>query len=165
MRSITAHALVASMVVTPSRRRRAAVILPFFTPRLDVRLLVVVYEDGVLQVIHDPPSQTGRRMVSFAFEPRREVDLSSLQSEQMEPLLHFDPWWLLRHRREIPDRLRKTILEGNIAAMRIDGRAIRTIVFDRELMRVTGAVVRRRVVGRRLVDADTLVDRLDLARA
>ena len=162
MQSLAARQLLRTRVSTPLESRPTRVVLPFFTRRLDVRFVLVLLDTGDLRVIHDPPSRVTPRELRYEFTPRQEVDLRTMQASEFEPLLHFDPWWLLRDRRDVDEKVRATIVGSNIAAARIDGRPITSVHFDHDLMRVVDVTTPRRLAGRRVIGADELVRLLDV---
>ena len=162
MHSLAARQLLRTRVSTPGETRPSRAVLPFFTRRLDVRLLLVLFDTGELKVIHDPPSRVTPRELRYEFTPRKEVELRTMNAADFEPLLHFDPWWLLRDRRDVAEDLRATIVRSNIAAARIDRRPITSARFDHDLMRVVEVTTPRRLAGRRVIGADELVRLLDV---
>lgn len=128
-------------------------VLPFFSADLEVRFLLVVLRDGQCVVTWDLPQRVARRTLFFPFPVALDRPLAAMSAREIEPLLHFDPWWLLRERPDIPPAVREAAVATNLA-----GDRILTVYFDDGLAAVVGA----RVAGLGRLSRD---DFLDLIRA
>ena len=136
---IDAYSLLRPYVRAPEGVTPTEAVLPFFTEYLDVRLLLVVLHDGHLVVTRDLPQRVARRTLFYSYEPRLDRPLAEMSPREIAPLFHFDPWWLLRERRELPEAVRKTALATNIAGRQLAGGELRTVYFDDALLNVVAA--------------------------
>jgi len=152
-RAIDARALRKASLKTVEAKRPVEAVLPFFSIDLEVRFLLVVSGDGQCVVTWDLPQRVARRTLFFPFPVALDRPLTGLTVREIEPLLHFDPWWLLRDRPDIPVPIREAVVATNVA-----GEEVRTVYFDESLATVVGA----RVAGRGHLSRD---DFLDLLRA
>ena len=152
-KTIDAHGLRRAGLKTVEGKTPTVAVLPFFSLDLEVRFLLVVLADGQLVVTWDLPQRVARRTLFFPFPVALDRPLAGMSVREIEPLLHFDPWWLLRERQDVPPLLREAIVATNLA-----GPAVRTVYFDDGLTMVAGA----RIAGRGRLSRD---DFLDLIRA
>ena len=111
---------------------RAQVVLPFFDAHLDVHSLLVILEDGRCVLTPDLPQRVARKTLVYSFAPRLDQSLESVPVATIQPLFHFDPWWLLRDRDDIPQGVRDAVVATNIAE------EVKTVYFDSALTHVVG---------------------------
>lgn len=149
--AIDAHALRKATLRTVEGKTPTRAVLPFFTADLEVRFLLVVLADGQCVVTWDLPQRVRRRSLFFPFPVALDRPLSGLTVREIEPLLHFDPWWLLRDREDVPEAIRRAAVATNLA-----GERVRAVYFDDGLATVVGA----RIAGRGRLRRDELRDLL-----
>jgi len=130
---IDARSLRRARIDAPEGVLRGAV-LPFFTPLLDVRLLLVVPAGGELLVTRDLPRRVAGHTLEYGLAPHPEPAARALSRVTLARRLHFDPWWLLRGRRDVPLPLLQALLATNLA-----GRDLGTVWFDDALLAVVAA--------------------------
>jgi hypothetical protein len=128
-------------------------VLPFFSVDLEVRFLLVVLGDGQCVVTWDLPQRVARRTLFFPYPVALDRPLAGMSVREIEPLLHFDPWWLLREKPDVPPPVREAVVATNLA-----GEKVRTVYFDDGLASVVGA----RIAGRGRLERDEF---LELIRA
>ena len=154
-RAIDARALRRAVFRTVEGKTGTAAVLPFFSADLDVRFLLVALADGQLVVTWDLPQRVRRRTLSYPFPVALDRPLSNMSVREIQPLLHFDPWWLLRGRQDVPEPVRQAAMATNLA-----GERVRTVYFDDGLATVVGA----RIAGRGVLRRDELLDLLRTER-
>jgi hypothetical protein len=102
-------------------------------------------------VTWDLPQRVRRRSLFFPFPVALDRPLSGMTVREIEPLLHFDPWWLLRERQDVPEAIRHAAMATNLA-----GEKVRAVYFDDGL----ASVVAARIAGRGRLRRDELLDLL-----
>jgi hypothetical protein len=152
-KAIDALALRRASLKTIEGKTPTAAVLPFFSIELEVRFLLVVLGDGRCVVTWDLPQRAAPRKLFFPFPVALDRSLAGLSVREIEPLLHFDPWWLLRDRQDVPQLVREAVVATNLA-----GGEVQTVYFDEALATVVGA----RLAGRGHLSRE---DFLDLIRA
>lgn len=135
---------------------RSRCVLPFFTARLEVRFLLVVLPRGEPFVVRDFPQQVAGRSLLYSALPSRRSPLAEADPVEISPLLHYDPWWLLRDRHDVPEQVRTAVIGTNVAQAKIRGRRLSTVYFDDTLMSVAGARVSRWLPGAGFIARDEL---------
>ena len=155
MNRISAHALLGTTFSTPDGDIKTHVVLPFFTRGLEVRFLLVVLPDDRLFVVRDPPFEATRRVVRYAIMPTNQA-LADTRPRDIALLLHYDPWWLLRGREDVPAAVRDAAISTNIANTRVEGRHVSSVHFDVSLSSVVGIRVSRRLLGSRWIPREDL---------
>jgi hypothetical protein len=148
-RAIDASALRRASLRTADGKTPTVAVLPFFSVDLEVRFLLVVLGDGRCVVTWDLPQRVARRTLHFPFPVALDRPLAGLSVREIEPLLHFDPWWLLRDRTDVPPPVREAAMATNLA-----GTSVRTVYYDDGLASVVGA----RVAGRGRLFQDDFLD-------
>ena len=111
---------------------RAQAVFPLFDSHLVVHSLLVILEDGRCVLTPDSPQRVARKTLIYSFPPRLDRPLESVPVATIQPLLHFDPWWLLRDRDDIPKGVRDAVVATNMADK------VRTVYFDDALTHVVG---------------------------
>jgi hypothetical protein len=159
MAKIRAHALLQAVLVEPERRARTEAVLPFFSARLQVKFLLVVFPDGRCSVLQDLPRRASRRVLQYPF-PARHTPLDELRAADFEQLYHYDPWWLLRGREDLDADLLAAIVASNIAGRKLEGAEVLSVYYHDTLLDVVGARVRRRLLGTRFLGPDALIQAL-----
>lgn len=127
----------------PDGKVRARAVLPLFTPRLDVRQLLVLLADGRLVLTADLPAGVGRRGLEYGFEPALHRELSSVSPRELDSLLHFDPWWVVRDREDLPPALKAAVVHSNIAGHALPQGTLDLVQYDDGLDTVVAGRVRR----------------------
>ena len=153
---IDARALLRARIRTSEGDTRTRAVLPFFAPSLDVSFLLVVLSDNRCAVTTDLPQRVARRALHYPLSPSLDRSLADVDPWDLEPLLHFDPWWLLRNRTDLPEPVCRAAMATNIAETRFAGRMLRTIYFDEGLTRAVAARVEGGFRGSRVVGDDLL---------
>ncbi|MHC4135838.1 MAG: hypothetical protein ACYTDU_04565 [Planctomycetota bacterium] len=154
-RAIDAHALRKASLKTVEGKTPTEAVLPFFSVDLEVRFLLVVLGDGRCVVTWDLPQRVARRTLFFPFPVALDRPLAGMSVREIEPLLHFDPWWLLRERPDVPELVREAAVATNLA-----GEKVRTVYYDDGLATVVGA----HIAGRGRLSRDDLLDLLRAER-
>jgi hypothetical protein len=99
MKTIAAAALLDCTLESPLGATRTKAILPFFTEDYETKWLLVVLDDDSLVVVKEKPTGLVSRALAFPRAPRlrkfKHVQVASLRG-----LAHYDPWWLLKDRKE-----------------------------------------------------------------
>jgi hypothetical protein len=147
-RAIDAHALRKASLKTVEGKTPTEAVLPFFSVDLEVRFLLVV-------LTSDLPQRVARRTLFFPFPVALDRPLAGMSVREIEPLLHFDPWWLLRERPDVPELVREAAVATNLA-----GEKVRTVYYDDGLATVVGA----HIAGRGRLSRDDLLDLLRAER-
>jgi hypothetical protein len=153
---LSAHSLRSATLATPDGDVRTRAVLPFFTRGLQVQFLLMALPSGQCFLLRDLPYEVSRRTLRYRLEPANQFPLAQARASEIAPLLHYDPWWLLRGRDDIPEDVRDAAIGTNIANLQIDGRKISTVCFDDRLSSVVGARVPRRLLGSRLIPREDL---------
>jgi hypothetical protein len=152
----SAHSLLDAILAKPDGEVRTRAVLPFFTSGLQVQFLLVALPDGQCFVLRDLPDAVSGRTLHYKLAPANQLPLAQAPASEIAPLLHYDPWWLLRGRDDIPKDVRDAAIGTNIAELEIEGRKISTLCFDDGLSSVVGARVPRRLLGSRFIPREDL---------
>ncbi|MHC4548830.1 MAG: hypothetical protein ACYTEZ_08625 [Planctomycetota bacterium] len=151
---ISAHSLLRASLRAPEGVTRTRAVFPFFTGHLDVRFLLVVLRDGRCVITRDLPQWASGHVLHYPFAPVCDLPLADASLREIGPLFHFDPWWLLRDRSDLPEATRQTAVASNLAGRELAGGTLHTVYFDDGLLSVVAArVARRRLEGDELLDA------------
>ncbi|MHC4956004.1 MAG: hypothetical protein ACYTGZ_19330 [Planctomycetota bacterium] len=134
-----AYSLLRAKLIGPDGVTSTNAVLPFFTEYLDVKFLLIVLRGGDLVVTRDLPQRVSRRVLTYSFDLRLDRRLVDVPPRDIAPLFHFDPWWLLRDRDDIPQAVRQAAIGTNVAGRQIAGGEIRTVYFDESLATVVAA--------------------------
>jgi len=143
---IDAHKLLRASLRSPIGVTRTEAVLPFFTQQLVVKMLLVVMRDGGLFVTRELPQHVTWRTLVYSFPPRLGRALAEVHPRELKPLFHFDPWWLLRERKDVPDAVREAAIATNIAGSAVADGELRKLYFDDALTAVVAARTRDRFV-------------------
>ena len=136
---IDARALLRASIRSVEDVTRTRAVLPFFGHDLEVRFLLVVLRDGACIVTPDLPQHTARRVLHYTFPPRLGQRLEQTSVHVIEPLLHFDPWWLMRDREDLPPMIVDAVVATNLPGRTLAAGQLRGIVYDGSLSRVVAA--------------------------
>ncbi|MHC4957917.1 MAG: hypothetical protein ACYTGN_06035 [Planctomycetota bacterium] len=142
MKTIDAGTLRDCTLESPIGTTRTKAILPFFTADLETKWLLVVLDDDSLVVVKEKPTGLVSRALSFPKAPRLRK-FKHVQVASLKGLKHYDPWWLLKDRKDIPDPLRKAAIATNIA------KQVEGVRYDAALAAVAGARVGSKDLPRR----------------
>jgi hypothetical protein len=148
-RAIDALGLRKATLKTVEGKAPLQAVLPFFSTDLEVRFLLVVLGDGRCVVTWDLPQRVARGTLFFPFPVALDRPLAGMSVREIAPLLHFDPWWLLRGRTDVPEPVRDAAIATNLA-----GERVKTVFYDDCLASVVGA----RIAGRGRLPRDELLD-------
>jgi hypothetical protein len=75
---------------------------------------------------------------------------------ELDGLLHFDPWWLLRDRADVPEAVRAAAIRTNIADAPLGEGKVANVYFDDNLASVEAVRLTRGFGRRNLVVRDEL---------
>lgn len=135
MKEIQAKTLLDCALESPVGTTRAHAVFPFFTHDLETKFLLVVAEEGRILITRDLPTGVVSRVLAYPEQPR----LRRIEQVSFARLWHFDPWWLLRDREDVPANTRKAIVATNLAGKAIPDGPIKNMWFDDRLASVTSA--------------------------
>jgi len=135
MKQIEAKALLDCVLESPARTLRARAVLPFFCRDLRTKFLLVVPIEGRLLLTRDLPTGVVSRVLAYPREPR----LRRLEKVSFARLRHFDPWWLVRDRKGVPQSTRNAITKINLAGKGVPEGPIENVWFDDGLAGVASA--------------------------
>ena len=121
-----------------------------------MQFLLVALPDGQRFILRDLPHAISRGALRYRLTPANQFSLAEARASEIAPLLHYDPWWLLRDRDDIPEDVRDAAIGTNIAELQIEGRKISTLCFGDGLSSVVGARVPRRLLGSRFIPREDL---------
>ena len=163
-REVDARSLLRPYLHTPAGVFRADAVFPFFTDRLRVRMLLMALRGDRLVVTGDLPERVARRTLFYQRADRLEQPLATVNPREIGPLLHFDPWWLLRERTDLPGAVRRALVATNISGRKVAGGKLATVYFDGELSTVVAARITGGPHRRGRVRGDLLFDIIRAAR-
>ena len=156
MTVLSAHSLLGATLAKPDGDVRTRAVLPFFTSELQVQFLLVALPDGQPFILRDLPHEISGSTLRYRLTPANQFPLAEARASEIAPLLHYDPWWLLRGRDDIPEDVRDAAIGTNITELEIEGRKISTVCFDDRLSSVVGARIPRRLLGSRFIPREDL---------
>jgi hypothetical protein len=136
--------LVDRRIVFADSERTAGYVFPFIDRRWRVPFLVVDLAIGPPMVL-DGPFRVDQFRFRTALRIRDLRRIESVSLEDLEQLVHYDPWWVFRRASGVSRAWVDAVLATNIAApFRHGGRkhTVRDLLFSTELDRLEGIEVR-----------------------
>jgi hypothetical protein len=107
--------------------------------------------------VRDLLNRNTGRTLRYTFMPALQNQLVHVRPEEFSNLLHYDPWWLLQDRDDIPQEVRDAVVATNIADLEIDGKPLSEVYFEDTLLRVGGVRVLHRLQGSRFIRRNDLL--------
>ncbi|WP_455391598.1 hypothetical protein [[Eubacterium] cellulosolvens] len=120
---------------------KARYIFPFFDNNLKIAFFMIELDSNRLILTSDFPQSIRGRMIEFSGNLGLvRYDLKLPKNDLME-INHFDPWWTLKNRKDVPKNIKTKIMKTNIVNRKIKRKMVRDVVFTDDLMAVEGFMI------------------------